>query len=102
MVSVGFLLFTSLTSNPFDRVLPAWPDGNDLNPLLQDPGLIVHPPMLYTGYVGFAVAFAFAIAALIDCRLDERWVRWARPWTRSEERRVGAECVGTGRSGGWP
>ncbi len=81
LVSVGFLLFTSLTSNPFDRVLPAWPDGNDLNPLLQDPGLIVHPPMLYTGYVGFAVAFAFAIAALIDGRLDERWVRWARPWT---------------------
>jgi cytochrome c-type biogenesis protein CcmF len=81
MVSVGFLLFTSLTSNPFDRVLPAWPDGNDLNPLLQDPGLIVHPPMLYTGYVGFAVAFAFAIAALIDGRMDERWVRWARPWT---------------------
>ncbi|PKM15059.1 MAG: c-type cytochrome biogenesis protein CcmF [Gammaproteobacteria bacterium HGW-Gammaproteobacteria-2] len=81
MVSVGFLLFTALTSNPFDRVLPAWPDGNDLNPLLQDPGLIVHPPMLYTGYVGFAVAFAFAIAALIDGRLDERWVRWARPWT---------------------
>ena len=81
MVSVGFLLFTALTSNPFDRALPAWPDGNDLNPLLQDPGLIVHPPMLYTGYVGFAVAFAFAIAALIDGRLDERWVRWARPWT---------------------
>ncbi|PKM08297.1 MAG: c-type cytochrome biogenesis protein CcmF [Gammaproteobacteria bacterium HGW-Gammaproteobacteria-4] len=81
LVSVGFLLFTALTSNPFDRVLPAWPDGNDLNPLLQDPGLIVHPPMLYTGYVGFAVAFAFAIAALIDGRLDERWVRWARPWT---------------------
>lgn len=81
MVSIGFLLFTALTSNPFDRVLPAWPDGNDLNPLLQDPGLIVHPPMLYTGYVGFAVAFAFAIAALIDGRLDERWVRWARPWT---------------------
>ena len=81
LISVGFLLFTALTSNPFDRVLPAWPDGNDLNPLLQDPGLIVHPPMLYTGYVGFAVAFAFAIAALIDGRLDERWVRWARPWT---------------------
>ncbi|PIX60814.1 MAG: c-type cytochrome biogenesis protein CcmF [Lysobacterales bacterium CG_4_10_14_3_um_filter_64_11] len=81
LISVGFLLFTAMTSNPFDRVLPAWPDGNDLNPLLQDPGLIVHPPMLYTGYVGFAVAFAFAIAALIDGRLDERWVRWARPWT---------------------
>lgn len=81
MVSVGFLLFTALTSNPFARVLPAWPDGNDLNPLLQDPALIMHPPMLYTGYVGFAVAFAFAIAALIDGKLDARWVRWARPWT---------------------
>ena len=81
LVSVGFLLFTLLTSNPFLRHLPALAEGRDLNPLLQDPGLIIHPPMLYTGYVGFAVAFAFAIAALLDGRLDTRWVRWARPWT---------------------
>ena len=81
LVSLGFLLFTLLTSNPFLRHLPALPEGRDLNPLLQDPGLIIHPPMLYTGYVGFAVAFAFAIAALLDGRLDARWVRWARPWT---------------------
>ncbi len=80
-VSVGFLLFTILTSNPFARHLPALPDGNDLNPILQDPGLIMHPPMLYTGYVGFSVAFAFAIAALLGGSLDTRWVRWARPWT---------------------
>ena len=80
-VAVGFLLFTILTSNPFLRHLPALPDGNDLNPLLQDPGLIIHPPMLYAGYVGFAVAFAFAVAALIEGRGDTRWVRWARPWT---------------------
>ncbi|HET6602795.1 MAG TPA: heme lyase CcmF/NrfE family subunit [Xanthomonadaceae bacterium] len=81
LVSVGFLLFTLFTSNPFLRHLPALPEGNDLNPLLQDPGLIIHPPMLYAGYVGFAVAFAFAIAALLDGRVDERWVRWSRPWT---------------------
>ena len=81
LVSVGFLLFTIVTSNPFLRHLPALPDGNDLNPLLQDPGLIIHPPMLYTGYVGFCVAFAFAIAALIEGRVDSRWVRWSRPWT---------------------
>ncbi|HWT16798.1 MAG TPA: heme lyase CcmF/NrfE family subunit [Patescibacteria group bacterium] len=80
-VAVGFLLFTILTSNPFLRHIPGLPDGNDLNPLLQDPGLIIHPPMLYAGYVGFAVAFAFAVAALIDGRGDSRWVRWARPWT---------------------
>jgi len=80
-ISFGFLLFTVLTSNPFARVLPMPGDGNDLNPVLQDPGLIMHPPMLYTGYVGFSVAFAFAIAALIGGRLDVRWVRWARPWT---------------------
>ncbi|GIX36403.1 MAG: c-type cytochrome biogenesis protein CcmF [Lysobacteraceae bacterium] len=80
-ISVGFLLFTLLTSNPFLRHLPALPEGRDLNPLLQDPGLIFHPPMLYAGYVGFAVAFAFAIAALLEGRVDERWVRWARPWT---------------------
>ncbi len=80
-VSLGFLLFTVLTSNPFLRHLPALPDGNDLNPILQDPGLIMHPPMLYTGYVGFSVAFAFAIAALLGGEVDVRWVRWSRPWT---------------------
>jgi cytochrome c-type biogenesis protein CcmF len=80
-VSFGFLLFTILTSNPFLRHLPALADGNDLNPILQDPGLIMHPPMLYTGYVGFSVAFAFAIAALLGGELDVSWVRWARPWT---------------------
>ncbi|MCK7552185.1 heme lyase CcmF/NrfE family subunit [Marinobacter goseongensis] len=82
MITVGFLLFTILTSNPFDRMLPNVPaDGNDLNPLLQDFGLIVHPPMLYMGYVGFSVAFAFAIAALINGKLDAAWARWSRPWT---------------------
>ncbi len=80
-ISFGFLLFTVLTSNPFLRALPMPVDGNDLNPVLQDPGLIMHPPMLYTGYVGFSVAFAFAIAALLGGELDVRWVRWARPWT---------------------
>ncbi|MDJ0655942.1 MAG: heme lyase CcmF/NrfE family subunit [Xanthomonadales bacterium] len=80
-ISIGFILFTLLTSNPFLRHVPALPDGNDLNPLLQDPGLIVHPPMLYMGYVGFSVAFAFAIAALLEGRVDSRWIRWARPWT---------------------
>jgi cytochrome c-type biogenesis protein CcmF len=80
-IAFGFLLFTVLTSNPFDRALPMPLDGNDLNPVLQDPGLIMHPPMLYTGYVGFSVAFAFALAALIGGELDVRWVRWARPWT---------------------
>jgi len=82
MVAVGFLLFIIVTSNPFDRLLPNVPaDGADLNPLLQDFGLIVHPPMLYMGYVGFSVAFAFAIAALINGRLDAAWARWSRPWT---------------------
>jgi cytochrome c-type biogenesis protein CcmF len=80
-ISFGFLLFTVLTSNPFARELPLPLDGNDLNPVLQDFGLIVHPPMLYTGYVGFSVAFAFALAALLGGELDVRWVRWARPWT---------------------
>jgi cytochrome c-type biogenesis protein CcmF len=80
-VSVGFLLFTLTTSNPFDRLLPAAADGRDLNPLLQDPGMIFHPPMLYMGYVGFAVAFAFAVAALISGQLDATWARWTRPWT---------------------
>ncbi|MCK9539050.1 heme lyase CcmF/NrfE family subunit [Dokdonella sp.] len=80
-ISCGFLLFTLLTSNPFARILPVPADGIDLNPMLQDPGLIMHPPMLYMGYVGFSVAFAFAIAALLGGRLDVRWVRWSRPWT---------------------
>ncbi len=81
VVSAGFLLFTLFTSDPFARLLPAPPEGADLNPLLQDPGLAVHPPILYCGYVGTTVAFAFAVAALLDGRLDGRWVRWARPWT---------------------
>jgi cytochrome c-type biogenesis protein CcmF len=80
-ISVGFLLFILLTSNPFDRLLPAPANGQSLNPLLQDFGLAVHPPMLYMGYVGFSVAFAFAIAALIGGRLDMAWARWMRPWT---------------------
>ena len=80
-VSVGFLLFMLLTSNPFERLLPPAPDGRDLNPLLQDPGLVIHPPLLYMGYVGFSVAFAFAIAALLSGRLDAAWARWSRPWT---------------------
>ena len=80
-VSAGFLAFLLFTSNPFERLLPAAMQGRDLNPLLQDPGMIVHPPLLYTGYVGFAVAFAFAIAALIDGKVDTQWVRWSRPWT---------------------
>jgi len=82
MVAVGFLAFSLLTSNPFERLLPNTPlDGNDLNPLLQDPGLIVHPPLLYMGYVGLSVPFAFAIAALMGGRLDASWARWSRPWT---------------------
>ncbi|MBA2352815.1 MAG: heme lyase CcmF/NrfE family subunit, partial [Burkholderiales bacterium] len=80
-ISVGFLLFMLLTSNPFDRLLPAAADGRDLNPLLQDPGMVIHPPMLYMGYVGFSVAFAFALSALISGRLDATWARWSRPWT---------------------
>ncbi|MGJ7458570.1 heme lyase CcmF/NrfE family subunit [Halomonas sp. MA07-2] len=82
LVCVGFLLFILVTSNPFERILPHVPaDGADLNPLLQDIGLILHPPMLYMGYVGFSVVFAFAIAALLGGRLDAAWARWARPWT---------------------
>ncbi len=80
-VSVGFLLFILITSNPFDRLLPAAVEGRDLNPLLQDPGLAIHPPMLYLGYVGFSVAFAFAIAALLSGQVDSAWARWSRPWT---------------------
>lgn len=81
LVSVGFLLFMLFTSNPFDRLLPAAMEGSDLNPLLQDAGMVIHPPMLYMGYVGFSVAFAFAIAALLSGRLDATWARWSRPWT---------------------
>jgi len=81
LVSIGFLLFMLLTSNPFTRFWPAPQNGADLNPLLQDVGLIVHPPMLYMGYVGFSVAFGFAIAALLEGRLDAAWARWSRPWT---------------------
>ncbi|WP_374674629.1 heme lyase CcmF/NrfE family subunit [Ideonella sp.] len=80
-VSAGFLLFMLLTSNPFERLLPAVADGRDLNPLLQDPGMVFHPPMLYMGYVGFSVAYAFAIAALLGGQLDATWARWSRPWT---------------------
>jgi cytochrome c-type biogenesis protein CcmF len=81
LVTVGFLAFVLFTSNPFERLLPAAADGRDLNPLLQDPGLIFHPPMLYMGYVGFSIAFAFAIAALLSGQLDAAWARWSRPWT---------------------
>jgi cytochrome c-type biogenesis protein CcmF len=83
IVSFGFLLFTLATSNPFLRIDPPAPDGRDLNPILQDPGLAVHPPILYTGYVGFAVAFAFACAAMLEGKLDQNWARWTRPWTTS-------------------
>ncbi|MDP5254769.1 MULTISPECIES: heme lyase CcmF/NrfE family subunit [unclassified Vibrio] len=82
MICAGFLLFIIATSNPFERTFPAYPvDGVDLNPLLQDPGLILHPPLLYMGYVGFSVSFAFAISALISGNLDGVWARWSRPWT---------------------
>ncbi|CAN4268230.1 CcmF Cytochrome c biogenesis factor [Methylophilaceae bacterium] len=81
LISVGFLLFMLMVSNPFDRLMPAALDGRDLNPLLQDPGMIFHPPMLYMGYVGFSVAFAFSIAALLGGQLDAAWARWSRPWT---------------------
>jgi cytochrome c-type biogenesis protein CcmF len=80
-LSCGFMLFTLLTSNPFERLIPAAQEGADLNPLLQDPGLAIHPPMLYLGYVGFSVAFAFAIAAMLSGKLDRDWARWTRPWT---------------------
>ena len=82
-ISAGLLLYIVLTSNPFLRVFPAPFDGNDLNPLLQDPAMAIHPPMLYTGYVGFSVAFAFAVAAMLAGRIDQQWARWARPWTTS-------------------
>ncbi len=81
LVAAGFLAFTLFTSNPFDRLLPGPPDGRDLNPLLQDRGMMFHPPLLYMGYVGFSVAYAFAMAALLSGRLDAAWARWSRPWT---------------------
>ncbi len=81
LVAFGFMLFILLTSNPFLRLLPGAAEGRDLNPLLQDPGLVIHPPLLYMGYVGFSVAFAFAIAALLSGKLDAAWARWSRPWT---------------------
>ncbi len=81
LVATGLLLFVLATSNPFERLFPAAQDGRSLNPLLQDPGLVFHPPMLYMGYVGFSVAFAFAIASLLSGKLDAAWARWSRPWT---------------------
>ncbi|MES2013582.1 MAG: heme lyase CcmF/NrfE family subunit, partial [Pseudomonadota bacterium] len=81
LISVGFILFMLTVSNPFERLIPAAMDGRDLNPLLQDPGMVFHPPMLYMGYVGFSVAFSFAIAALLGGELDAAWARWSRPWT---------------------
>ena len=80
-ISTGFLSFMLLTSNPFDRVFPPPADGNDLNPLLQDVGLALHPPFLYLGYVGFSIVFSFAVAALLEGRIDAAWARWVRPWT---------------------
>jgi cytochrome c-type biogenesis protein CcmF len=81
LVSSGFMLFTLWTSNPFERLIPAAQDGADLNPVLQDFALAIHPPMLYMGYVGFSVAFAFACAAMLEGRLDQTWAKWTRPWT---------------------
>ena len=81
LVAAGFLLFILLTSNPFERLLPGAEEGRDLNPLLQDPGLVIHPPLLYMGYVGFSIAYAFAVAALLSGQLDAAWARWSRPWT---------------------
>jgi len=98
LVSTGFLLFILFTSNPFLRVFPAPADGRDLNPLLQDPGMVLHPPMLYMGYVGFSIAFSFAVAALMSGRLDAAWARWSRPWTTA------AWCfltVGIALGSGW-
>jgi len=81
MINIGFISFTLFTSNPFERLFPVPPDGQELNPLLQDPGFLIHPPMLYMGYVGFSVVFAFAIAAMLSGKLDTAWARWSRPWT---------------------
>ncbi len=82
LVAIGFLAFMLFTSNPFERLMPPAAEGRDLNPLLQDPGLAIHPPMLYMGYVGFAIPFAFALAAMLGGRLDAAWARWSRPWTQ--------------------
>ncbi len=98
LVSFGFLLFILMTSSPFERLLPAAADGRDLNPLLQDPGLVIHPPMLYMGYVGFSVAFAFAIAALLSGQLDAAWARWSRPWTTTAWIFL---TLGVGLGSGW-
>ncbi|MDQ5942384.1 MAG: cytochrome c-type biosis protein CcmF, partial [Pseudomonadota bacterium] len=81
LVTAGFLLFILFTSNPFERLLPGAEEGRDLNPLLQDFGLVIHPPLLYMGYVGFSIAYAFAVAALLSGQLDAAWARWSRPWT---------------------
>jgi cytochrome c-type biogenesis protein CcmF len=81
LISAGFALFILTTSNPFERLWPAAADGRDLNPLLQDPALVIHPPMLYTGYVGMSIPFAFAVAAMLEGKLDSLWARWVRPWT---------------------
>jgi cytochrome c-type biogenesis protein CcmF len=81
LVAVGFIFFMLATSDPFDRLFPAAAEGRDLNPLLQDPGMVFHPPLLYMGYVGFSVAFAFSLAALLGGKLDSAWARWSRPWT---------------------
>ncbi len=80
MIASAFLMFLIFTSNPFARVLNVPPDGNGMNPILQDPGLAIHPPTLYMGYVGFSVAFSFAVAALIEGKVDGAWARWVRPW----------------------
>ena len=98
LISLGFVLFLLTVSNPFERLIPAAVDGRDLNPLLQDPGMVFHPPMLYMGYVGFSVAFSFAIAALIGGNLDATWARWSRPWT------IAAWCfltIGIALGSGW-
>jgi cytochrome c-type biogenesis protein CcmF len=97
-VSLGFLLFMLTVSNPFERLIPAATDGRDLNPLLQDPGMVLHPPMLYMGYVGFSVAFSFAIAALLGGNLDAAWARWSRPWTTVA---WGFLTVGIALGSGW-
>src|SRR5690606_16343764 len=81
MVASAFLLFVLFTSNPFTRLIPAPIEGKDLNPILQDVGLAIHPPLLYLGYVGFSISFSFAVAALIEGRIDAAWARWVRPWT---------------------
>ena len=106
LVSAGFLSFMLFTSNPFDRLIPAAAEGRDLNPLLQDPGMVVHPPMLYMGYVGFSVAYAFSIAALLSGRLDATWARWSRPWTTAapspSPRNAAASAAGPSFSPYWP